>query len=392
MVRVFVGRDSKTGKRNFENRLVHGSKKDAEKWAREVLLKLDRGEYAPGIGHVLVGSLLDDLLADYRINGQDEEGIEKRRCEVHVRPWFGRMLAAKLGTAEIRRYIEKRRTGETRHKRTYGPASNATINRELALLRRAFRLGALHEPPKVVRVPKILILAEDNVRKGFFEHDVFLAVRRALPEEIRPVITFAYFTGCRKGEILALVWTQVDLAERVVRLEPGETKNDEARTIPLVDELYEMLVMLKETRDRHFPDSPWVFSRAGRPIKEFKNAWESACKAAGLAGVDGAPEKLFHDLRRTGVRNLIRSGVPEKVAMMISGHKTRAVLDRYNIVDERDLKDAARKLGEYIAGKDASDAERHTNGTPKTSRHTSVTPEPPESTEVPAPGPAKLLN
>ena len=78
------------------------------------------------------------------------------------------------------------------------------------------------------------MLAEDNVRKGFFEHDAFLSVRHALPEETRPVITFAYFTGCRKGEILALRWSQVDLDERVVRLEPGETKNDEARTIPLV--------------------------------------------------------------------------------------------------------------------------------------------------------------
>ena len=110
----------------------------------------------------------------------------------------------------------------------------------------------------------------------------------------------------------------------MVRLEPGETKNDEARTIPLAPDLYEMLEMLKickEIRDQDFPESPWVFSRAGAPILGFRGAWETACKAAGFVNASGEPAKLFHDLRRTGVRNLIRAGVPERVAMTISGHR-----------------------------------------------------------------------
>jgi len=108
------------------------------------------------------------------------------------------------------------------------------------------------------------------------------AVRSALPEEIRPVITYAYYTGCRKGEILRLRWTQIDLDERVIRLEPGETKNDEARTIFMAPELYEMMIMQKHIRDRYFPECPWVFSRAGKPILDFRKAWTSACKSAGL--------------------------------------------------------------------------------------------------------------
>jgi len=126
-VRYFVGRDPETGKRKYEGQTVHGPKKEAEKRLREALSKLDKGEHAAGTGRVLIGSLLDDLLADYRINGQDEEGIEKRRCEVHVRPYFGRMPVAKLGTAEIRRYIEKRRTGE---KRPIRPGANARMGRQ----------------------------------------------------------------------------------------------------------------------------------------------------------------------------------------------------------------------------------------------------------------------
>jgi integrase len=277
------------------------------------------------------------------------------------------MKASMVGTDQIQEYIAAHqkatvRTLQNKKTRNIPPAKNGTINRHLALLRRAFNLDKRASPPKVVTVPVIPKLAENNARKGFFEHDAFVAVRRELPDEVRPVVTFAYYTGCRKGEILGLRWDQVDLAERVVKLDPGETKNDEGRTIFLTPDLYEVLALQKATRDQLFPKSLWVFSRLGDRILDFRWSWNEACKRAGLVDAAGEPDKLFHDLRRTGVRNLIRAGVPERVAMAISGHKTRAVFDRYNIVSESDLKDAARRLREYLTAKDGTEGDKRTLG------------------------------
>jgi integrase len=264
---------------------------------------------------------------------------------IHLKPYLGKIPSAKLTFDLVQRYVE-RRQGER--------ATNATINREISLLRRAFNLCHHTLPPLPSR------LKENNVRKGFFEHDDYVALLKTLPAELRPVLTFAYYTGCRRGEILSLQWSQVDLVEQVVRLEAGTTKNDQARMIPLAPDLYQVLKMQKSIRDQKYPGCPWVFCRDGKEILDFRGGWEEACKVAGLWNEQTKkPTKLFHDLRRTGVRNLVRAGVPESVAMRISGHKTRSVFERYNIVTESDLKTAAQRLGQYIQKKSkAAEAKR----------------------------------
>jgi integrase len=309
----------------------------------EALLKRRQAEITTGtapcisVDKVKVASLLDMLLADYELN-QKSLGWAKY-VDAHLRPVFGGLKARSVGTSTITRYVAQRREKG---------AANSTINRELSLLRRAFYLGLNAQPPLVAAVPRIPKLVENNIRKGFFDHQHFILLRAELPEHLRPVITFAYSTGCRKSEILSMLWSQIDLAARVVRLEPGETKNDEGRTIPLIGELFDMLVLAKEQRDQRHPACPYVFSRYGKKISNFYSAWEEASKRAGLVNESGKANRLFHDLRRTGVRNLIRAGVPERVAMMISGHKTRSVMDRYNIVDERDLLMAGERLERYL--------------------------------------------
>jgi integrase len=273
--------------------------------------------------------LVEDFKKDYRIN--QRKSIQ--RAEItshHLTQFFGGMKATQITTHVIKGYIDQR---------MQEGFSNATINRELAALKRMFHLGRQTTPPKIAVIRYIPMLKESNVRKGFFEHGEFLAVKSALPYPIDSVAAFAYRTGWRKREILGLTWDRVDLKEGIIYLNPGETKNDDARTMYLDEDLLAEIQFLHMNRAK---GCLFVFQRDGRPVKDFRETWNKACEEAKLAG------KIFHDFRRTAVRNMIRAGIPERVAMEISGHKTRAVFDRYHIVNAEDLKEASRKHQEYL--------------------------------------------
>jgi len=308
--------------------------------AKRLLQKRDgemgKGEFlGPKTERVRFEELAGDFLNEYRANNRKSLVWAKRRIARHLTPFFGGLRAVDITTDRIRAYTVAR---------LEGGASNASVNRELGALKRMFNLAGEMTPPKVARVPYIPMLKENNVRKGFFEHGEYLALLRELPEYLKPVLSFGYYTGAREGEILGLRWHQIDLKARTANLEPGTTKTGQPRTIPLTGDLLETLRARKAIRDENFPECDYVFSRGGKRIGSFHVAWRSACNRAGLTG------KLFHDLRRTAVRNMIRAGIPERVAMAISGHKTRAVFDRYNIVAERDLHDAARRLEIHLSG------------------------------------------
>lgn len=287
----------------------------------------------PRSGRILMGDLLHDVVLDYKVNDKASTTDVERRIRLHLEPVFGNRRAASIRTSEIREYIQARRDEE---------AKNATINRELAVFKRAFSL-AVNEG-KLLFKPKIPMLNENNVRKGFFERTAFDSLLNHLDDDLKPVFRFAYVTGWRvASEIFPMQWSQVDFEAAVVRLEPGTTKNDEGRTFPFTAELRDVLEQQRAgNRDlkKRGIICPWVFNRNGHRIKSVKNAWNKARTNAGLPG------RLQHDFRRTAIRNLIRAGVGEKVAMLMCGHKTRSVFDRYCIVDERDLQDAARLLDE----------------------------------------------
>ena len=239
-------------------------------------------------------------------------------------------------------------------------AKNATTNRELAIVRRAFSLAAKCDPPKVARIPSVQLLKENNVRTGFLEYEQYRALRDELPTAIRRLFVVAYHIGGRRGELSSIQWPQVDFAAGQIRLHGTDTKNKEGRTLPIYGEMRDWLTVAKEIRDQKHPTCPWVFyDEKGARLYWFYEEWRAACERAGISGL------LFHDLRRSAVRNMERAGIPRKVAMAISGHKTESIYRRYDIVAHRDLTDAAFRLERYF-GTLKEDPKGTLTGTPDT--------------------------
>ena len=322
------------------------------------LLKKREGEIAngklPGIyfDKVRFDELAEDMLLDYRINGKNFK--RGKQSIKHLKGAFEGYRIVDITTPRIQDYIESR---------IAEGAANATVNRELAALKFMLNLGAKQTPPKVGLIPFVPMLKENNVKKGFFEHGQFLALRSTLPSHLHGFVTFAYKVGWREREISGLTWNQVDLLQGIVRLEVGESKNGEGRTVYLDDELKDMLQGQWENRKKSGKLCPFVFpnEESTGPIRDFRGAWNKACRGTGIGygyKKDNGyvvkwqdtypPGPTLHDFRRTAVRNMVRAGVPERVAMMISGHKTRSVFDRYNIVSDSDLRLAAQQQATYL--------------------------------------------
>ncbi len=322
-----------------------GTEKESE--ARR-FLKLKEGAvakgspFAPRLDRILYDELAKDLCLHYETTGRRHLDEVKHRL-AHLDKFFRGGRATNVGPTQVTAYVAQRQ-GQG--------VSNRTVNIELALLKRMFRLA--HENGKLLRVPPIRMLKEAPPRQGFFEEEQYRLVCRLLPEDIQVAVDIAYTFGWRiRSEVLTLRRSQVDLKAGTLRLDPGTTKTGEGRVIYLTPELRGLLAQQLDRVDRIAKQTgriiSWVFPHLsgrfqGERIKDFRKAWATACKRAGL------PWMLRHDFRRTAVRNMERAGVPRSVAMKLTGHKTESVYRRYAIVSDTDLQDATRKLTGTFSG------------------------------------------
>jgi len=253
-----------------------------------------------------------------------------------VRERFGAGRAIRLNSSQVNQFVAERlREG----------AALATVNRGVQILRQAFNLA--RKEGYLMRAPYFALSKENNARQGFFEADEFDALVRHLPEPIADIAWFAYLSAWRRGEIVPLRWSAVDRHAGEVRLHTS--KSGHGRVLPLDGILSDVIERRWAAREYEAGPgvtalSEFVFHKRGRAIVEFKKSWASACKKAGVPG------KLFHDLRRTAIRNMVRAGVPQSVVMSISGHRTISTFLRYNITSDEDRRDAIRKTETYVKG------------------------------------------
>jgi integrase len=308
---------------------------DADRLLRELMREADAGAPAES-GRLTLETLRDLELVDLTKNGRRSTS-DVRRSYVHLLAHFGRdRKARRLTVADVDAYAAARLEAR---------AAAATVNLELAHLRRGFRLAI--KKGLLSRRPEFSLLTLHNRRTGFFEREDFDAILRHLPEYMRPMMEFLWWTGWRAGEAQGLEWRQVDRKAGVIRIETS--KSGEPRTIP-----YKALPTLEAVIETQRQRAAGLqrggrivrhvfFGREGGPLAEYNKAWKDARTSAGLPG------KLVHDLRRTAARRMLRAGIPQPVAMLIGGWKTDHVFRRYAIVDENVLAENLAKLAEAKA-------------------------------------------
>jgi integrase len=311
--------------------------------------------------------LREALYQDYVVNGRkslrrDGKGSPRLDKVVRLDEFFEGYRASEIDADLIRKFIADQQARGL---------SNGSINRSTSALRRMFYLAK--ENGKLRDVPTFPMVKEARPRQGFFEREQYEKLFTELPDYLRLPFAIGYFSGMREGEILGLEWSQIDFLRGVIQLRAGETKNDEAREVPVIPQLRALLVVQHARRQPGCDYVCFKLDRKGHAmqVQGFRKAWYSSCIRAGLGRMVPVsdPESgealcakrqdrpngkaklkmtyegmIFHDLRRSGARALVHAGVPEKVAMKIGGWKTRSVFDRYSIVSPKNVAEAGRKL------------------------------------------------
>jgi len=306
------------------------TKEAAEAWLEKKLQALRYGDAVPREERVTVQELFRLVEDNYTL--RRNRSIKTMRYSFqHVLDFFGpKAKAIRLGH-RIEDYVE--------HRRAEG-AADATIRIELSLLDRGLRLAVKKKLLSPRSKPEIEKPAEDptRIRRGFFTREQVEELVEHLPAPHADVVRFLFWSTWRVGEARRLEWRHYFRDDAVIRLPAELSKNKQPRAIPLVGELAAVLERRWKVRRL---DCAHVFHDDGHPIGDFRKRWATACRAEGLAG------RKVHDLRRSGVKHLIDSGVDPHTVMAFSGHRTASMLRRYHIIDLDDLRRAAERAQAY---------------------------------------------
>jgi len=344
--------------------------KKAGKFLRTKLAEVETGMHSDA-RNISYEDLRAAYILDYQTNRRkslhrDKRGNVYLDAVKRLDDFFTGYKASEIDAVLIRKFI----AGEQAK-----GLSNGSVNRSTSALRRMFHLAL--EDERLRTVPHFPMLKEAAPRSGFFELDQYQKLLAALPDYLRLPLAIGYNAGMRRSEVLNLRWEQINFMENTIVLLPGQTKNDLGRTIPIVPQLRALLVEQHAKRQDGCPYVCFRLDRRGHAAKigGFRRAWQSRCVRLGFGRMEpvtdpatgemiyekrsdrehGKPKAkmvysglVYHDLRRSFIRNLVRSGTSEKVSMKFSGHLSRQVFDRYNISSEKDVAEAGARLAAYL--------------------------------------------
>jgi len=316
---------------------------EAEKRAKRIRNGLLTGATLPAPQRrATVNDILDDLITHFRVRRPGQ--VPKSRSHLKsVRLAMGHLRADQLTTADVERYQAERKAADR---------APATINRSCELLRQAFRLAAGRTPPKVPHVPSIPLLPVSNARQGFLSRADMEAILEKLTDvDVRDFVEWFWWTGMRPSEIRRLTWDMLNRESWTLHLDPKAAKTGKGRVLAMLTPKREptpLSEIIERRLERRDLKCNLIFHRtskgeAGQPVKDIRKQWAKAVADAGVAsGITP------YDLRRSALRNMLRSGVHERVVMSISGHRTRSTFDRYNISSEEDVAAAIEKTAAFV--------------------------------------------
>lgn len=329
------------------------NRREAENIQKAAWTQLARGEVGlpdenqPKVERKTISQILDALENDYKARNVDSP--KNLNLVGIVKYELGHYYADSFRTSDVTTYIAALRKPpkkSTKKGRRSKCLSDSTIKHRLQVLSSAYDLentAREEENLEPLRVPRFPDLSDGNERSGFLNRAPFDVLYSHLPEYLKDFALFAYLTGWRRNSIATLEWS--DVRDGNIYLRGVYSKNKKPYYVPVLGELVQLIERRKELRtvktDSGATIASLVFHHAGEPIVEFRKSWATACKKAGCEGL------LFHDLRRSAARQLIRSGTSKDVAKMVGGWKTDSMFSRYNVTGEEDLRDAMEKLTKY---------------------------------------------